>query len=246
MVGPYRRGRMKRATLASALTVAGVLSAGAAAALVNTRVLESAGDDATGTNEVALEEARDTPRAWSRLSLGVPAPAATAPPATALGGASGVFTEDASGLDPLASAGGALEEAATREPTVPRPGATSRGTTRTPPPATPTTSVVPASTVPTTTVAPAPATTSSSSPPPPSTTTTTVQDDAGRNEHLDWSHWFPGASTTTTAPREPEPAPEPTTTSPGPNGPTTEPAPTTEPGLEDPPTSTSTTFPPDD
>jgi hypothetical protein len=43
MVGPYRRGRMKRVTLASALTIAGVLSAGAAAALVNTRVLESAG-----------------------------------------------------------------------------------------------------------------------------------------------------------------------------------------------------------
>ncbi len=246
MVDPYRRGRMKRVTLGSAFTIAGVLSAGAAAALVNTRVLETAGGDATGTNQVALEEARDTPRAWSR-PRGVPTPAAPAPQATALGGESGVFTEDASGAGPPTSAVGALDDVATRQRTAPTTGARSRATSRTAPQATTTTSVPPASTVPTTTGVPAPATTSSSSPPSPSTTTTTSHDDDGRNEHLDWSHWFPGPSTTTTAPPEPEPPPpEPTTTAPGASGPTTEPPPTSDPDPEDPPTTTSTTFPPDD
>ncbi len=66
MVGPYRRGRMKRVTLASALTIAGVLSAGAAAALVNTRVLESAAEKRRGAEVKKAEAAERKKRKAAR------------------------------------------------------------------------------------------------------------------------------------------------------------------------------------
>lgn len=246
MCGPYRRGRMKRVTLTSALTIAGVLSAGATAALVNTRVLENAGGDATGTNRVALEEARDATFAWSRLPVGVPRPSTstTTPPVTALGGESGSDADDASSAGPTTSdVVGVLDDAERDEPTrpTPRPSApVSTGTT----PATTSTSEPPPSSAPTTSAAP---TTTPPSPPSVSSTTTTAPHDDSRNDHLDWSHWFPGpTTTTTTVPRDPERPPASSTTAPRPSEAPAEPPTTTSPETADPPTPTSTTILPDD
>ncbi|HEU4839847.1 MAG TPA: hypothetical protein VFT09_00345, partial [Ilumatobacteraceae bacterium] len=74
----YGRQQMKRPSLASVLTATGVLAAGATAALVNTRVLENADGDATGTNRVELDE--DAASAALRPSLLQPLPRVTTAP----------------------------------------------------------------------------------------------------------------------------------------------------------------------
>ncbi len=69
-------------TLTSALTLVGVLTAGGAAALVNTRVLDSAEGDATRTNRVELVEAERTGPRQGHDAAGSDAVSATSPPPT--------------------------------------------------------------------------------------------------------------------------------------------------------------------
>jgi hypothetical protein len=222
---------MERVRLTSALTIVGVLAAGTTAALVNTRVLESADGGATGTNRVELVEDGEEPFAARRApAVVVPPPAGTtAAPATTTGGppAGEVPVPTDPPADAEAIAEGEVLAAGGTEPTASRAAATTAPAPR--PPSEPASAVTePAG--PVTPTSPSPATTS---PAPaataPASTSTAVR--PVRDERRDWWRWW--------RPSEPVPAPTtpapPATTAPRPV--TTVPA--TPPTSTSPPTSTT-------
>jgi hypothetical protein len=170
---------MKRAAMTSALTLAGVLSAGGAAALVNSRILDSGDGGAAPTNRVELVEAQRLlgPRPVTTTAPGTDPP--TTPPATSDVAASTAAVPPGTDEEPIAEgATGAARDVPDDPPRTTPPGTHLFGDAGARDPGYPstTTAATPATVAPgtapprTTVAAPTPPVTST----PPATSTTTA------------------------------------------------------------------------